>query len=238
MFFADVFAPFLDKYKKIFASIAVLALSGGVYLALQLEGDTEAPDYFGPNHPFTHMFDILDTFVSSSTDPLTELLYVWGVEEIANTDGFSNFDFASEACNGGACGTHVVDETFSFSTEEDQLFLENFCDTVVASEWSRDDGSANNCFVKELRNYREMSNLSFPVPEGELADVLDVFFQYYFFYYIADKRIKWNSDTKTIEYMSVGFLIDFDPTGFYNWNAMDPVYVYLSIYLSIYIYNL
>ena len=106
------------------------------------------------------------------------------------------------------------------------MFLVDFCDAGTTNEWSRDNGVAFNCFINDIKTSRESQNLTFPVPANELGDVLDAFFldPVNFFTYISSKRLKYNNDDQILEYISVGFTIDYSVIDFYPWSAVEDVY--------------
>lgn len=172
-FFANVYAPFVIRFRASIALVSVAVV--GVFLAhaARLEAAREPPQFLPDDNPlWIALTSLRDGWRASESDPRSELYLIWGIK--ANEYGrYTSYQFGTDACDGGPCGEAVWDD-FDPSPPDVQRYLARACDDArelrapgAGDAEFIEQQRISACLMHDFRAWLAESSTAFPVEPAD-----------------------------------------------------------------------
>eukprot|EP01006_Ploeotia_vitrea_P038040 TRINITY_DN66198_c8_g2_i1.p1 TRINITY_DN66198_c8_g2~~TRINITY_DN66198_c8_g2_i1.p1 ORF type:complete len:1053 (+),score=546.99 TRINITY_DN66198_c8_g2_i1:78-3236(+) len=218
------FGPMILRYKYYIVSLAVVVVIIFGSLGAQLQGATAPPEFLPSDHPLQIYTDaMVNNFPSSSDDNLMIGALVWGLKGVSR-DGHSMFDYGTDACHKGPCGSAVFDETFRPELTGAQEIMARACREAVQSKCVRGN-VYTSCFMDELRIWRESNGSTFPIPQNEFYTQVNAFLAIPANRnkFVVTKRV-WLENGNKLRYVSADYQLLYFQNRFYSGAEVTPCY--------------
>ena len=222
--------PFYEKVYKLRLPIFyfLLAFAGVMgYLTSQLKPATKQDIALPKSHIFYRTLTSLENdYPPSQEDSPMQLMFTYGLlPDQFNRDGFSDFDFGSDACEGGVCGKATYDTSLDFSDPKAQEAVVACCkrgakiSRIANSIWA-------SCFMIDYKEWREGRNETFPAPKSEFPDSFAQFIgiPQYRDAHVVTQNLYFDPNDKRIVYASVRWDTGYRKGKFYAKDEVEPFY--------------